>query len=480
MPIQRKQQVLAKIETSEGTAATLAGSDAVQIFDPTPPQDTVEVQTRVPAGPTLSRDFAPIGRQSRALSFRTDFRGSGSTGTAPDFARFLLASGYKQTAALRVLTLGSVTGIGFQIGEIVNQTSTNRGVVVGILTASNAPLHRTTTTGHKLVVAVITGTLGTAATTGESSGSTSTASAAGDYTGFSYQPTAEKLVNLTCAAWSNTNPPAVGDVLKVQHASSGILLATVQIVRDNSAGAFTNIDVVFLHGQPGFDATAANNELLSPEGETAVLNAAPTQTRTPSLTIRHNLDGRQRDLVGGRGDFTLEGDAGGPMQFAWQFSGDLVDAVDAPQVTTTGLSAVRPPRMLGAFLCYGLGAELYRLPTKRVSLANGGTVSPNLDGNRDGGSTGSNVADRDPTISVTVDNVNGAFDWELARKNGTPVRAAFLLGTAQGNIVAIVAPTCQVTELTFGEQDGVSTVEATLAPRRIQESGDDELYVAQL
>ena len=64
MPIQRKQQILAKTETSEGVSSNPGASDAVQVFDPTI-ADTVEVQDRVPAGPTLSRDFAPIGRQTR-------------------------------------------------------------------------------------------------------------------------------------------------------------------------------------------------------------------------------------------------------------------------------------------------------------------------------------------------------------------------------------------------------------------------------
>lgn len=481
MPVNRKQQVLAKVETSEGVAATLAAGDAVLVFDPAL-SDNVDIQDRVPAGPTLSRDFTPVGRQTRQLTFRSDFRGSGDTSiaiTEPDFAKFLKACGYK-TSTLTMLTLGAVTGTGFQLGEIVSQSAgAIRGVVVGILHGvhpNKTPQMRTTTNGAFLVIATIVGTFTAAATTGESSASTSTASAAAAYEGVGYQPTSEKLMNMATAAWAGGAPAAVGEVLKVE-SPAGTVVGAVQIIRDN--GSFTNIDVSLLFLNAGASIVSGTT-LRSAANGTTTLSADPTQTATPSLTVRHNLDGRQRDLLGARGDFTLEGEAGGPMQFSWTFSGDLSAGVDAPPIVTTGLSTIRPPRLLGAICVYGNGTGLFRLPTKRVSLSNGGTVNPNLDANRAGGATGSNVTDRDPSFQVTVDQVHSAFDWEAARNNGTTIRVAFLLGTAQGNLVALVAPICQVTEVALAEGEGIATFDVTLRPRRIQESGDDELYIAQL
>jgi hypothetical protein len=477
MPLMRKQQVLSKLETNEGTSSAPGAVDAEQVFEPQL-SDSAEIQSRVPAGPTLSRDFEPVGREQRQLTFRTDFRGSGSTGTAPSLGKYLQACGWKPSV-LKQVTIGAVTGIGFQVGEIVSQSSgTIRGVVVGILTAGNAPQHRTTTSGHRLLVAVIVGTFTAAATTGESSGSTSTASAVADYVSqFCYQPTSQKLVRLQTAAWS-AGTIAAGDTLKIENATTGALLGAVQIDNLTSQTDF-EATILFLQ-DGGWHATPATNRLRAPNGtDTALLSAAPTATKTPSMTHRHNLDGRQRDLVGSRGDFSLEGEAGGPMQFSWTWTGDVVPAVDAPPIATSGLSTVRPPRLLGAFLCYGTGTEIYRLATKRIVVNNGGTVNPNLDGNRAGGATGSNVIDRAPTIVATTDVVNSAFDWEAARRNGTAIRAAFILGTTQGNIVAIVAPLCQVTDLAIANADGIAAFDVTLSPRRILESGDDELYIAQ-
>lgn len=474
MPVNRKQQVLAKIETTEGTSSSPGASDAIQVFDPAL-TDSVEVQDRVPAGPTLSRDFAPIGRQTRQITFRSDLRGSGDTSipiTEPEWGKLIKACGYK-LSTLRKLTCAAVSsGNGFHPGEIVQQSSgAIRGVVVACIRAG-AFIQRANTTGDLVYVAEIVGTFTAASTTGESSGSVSIMSAAAAAEGVGYQPTSEKLVNITTAAWTGSAPANEGDVLKVE-SPSGTVVGAVQIINDN--GTFTDMDVTLLFG------TMANgNTLRSPGNGTTTINTGPTQTSTPSLTVRHNLDGRQRDLLGARGDFTCEGEVGQPMQFSWTFSGDLGSALDTPAVPTTGLSTIRPPRLLGAFCLYGLGAEVYRLTTKRVSLSNGGVVNPNLDANRAGGATGSNVTDRDPSFTVTVDQVHGAFDWEAARNAGTVIRVAFLLGTTAGNMMALVAPICQVTEIAQGESDGIATFDVTLRPRRILESGDDELFLVQL
>lgn len=474
MPVNRKQQVLVKQEVSEGTSSSPGASDAVQVFDPAL-SDSVDVQDRTPAGPSLSRDFAAVGRQTRQLTFRSDLRGSGDTSipiTEPEFGRLLKASGFR-ASTFKKLTLGAVTGTGFQVGEQVTQSSgTIIGVVVGIM-QGGVPVHRTTTTGALLCVAVLAGTFTAAATTGSSSGSTSTASAVADYEGVCYQPTSQKLVNVTTAAWTGTAPAAVGEIMKVE-SPAGTQVGAVQIINNN--GSFTDMDVTLLFGTMlnGYTLRAANGT------GTTTINAAPTQVRTPSLTITHNLDGRLRELLGARGTFTLEGEVGQPMQFSWTFNGDIGASSDTPAVATTGLSTIRPPRLLGAFCCYGLGAETYRLPTKRVAVDLGATVNPNLDANRAGGATGSNVTDRDPAITATVDQVQGAFDWEAARSNGTPIRAAFILGTTPGNIMVIVAPICQVTEAPFGDADGIATFDVALKPRRVQESGDDELFIAQL
>lgn len=476
MAINRKQQLLAEIESTEGGGATFTSASAIQAFEPSL-SDTVDVPDRVPAGPTLSRDYAVVGRKTRTVSFRSDLRGSGSTGTAPDFARLLQACGFK-ASTLIVVTLGAVTSTvgGFQLGEQVYQgasyaAATAVAVVVGILTSGNAPLDAGTASGQKLILAVVSGTVANAATTGYGSGATSTVSGQAAYTGFGYQPTSEKLVNVTSGAYTGTPPAALGEVLSIERA--GAKVGALQIITNNSG--FVDLNATLLWG------TLLNGDTLRSAGNgTATVSASPTQVRTPSLALRHNLDGRNRDLNGSRGDFSLEGEVGAPMQFSWTFSGDPGAASDAPPLATTGLSTVRPPRLLGAIVSYRSGTTKRRIPTKRVNVQLGASVNPNLDANRAGGATGSNVTDRDPAFQVTVDQVHSDLDWEALRDNGTVVGLALVLGDTQGNIVSLVVPVGQVTEVAFGDADGVATFEVTIKPRRIRESGDDEFYIVQI
>lgn len=475
MPVTRKQQILAKTEVSEGASSNPGAPDAVLVFDPQL-NDTADVLDRVPSGPTLSRDFTPVGRKTRTLTFKSDFRGSGditSPITEPDFGRFLKSCGYKLGLTQIIQVSTTPLGGGFMLGEVVQDAGGARGVVIGLGTGAGLLLGtRMAVSGGFLVVAVLSGTFASGTIGGESSTSLASTSSVANYDGLVYQPTSEKVMQVTTGAWTGTSPAAAGEVLAVE--VSGVVVGAVQIVRDNGS-TFVDMDVTQLHG-----LIASGNTLRSAGGGTATISAAPVQTRTPSLTIAHNLDGRRRDLLGARGSFTLEGEVGQPMQFSWSFSGDLGTAQDLPQIVTTGLSAIRPPRLLGAIVAYGIGAQVHRLPTKRVSVDNGGQVNPNLDVNRPGGATGSNVTDRDPSIQIAVDQVHSAFDWESARDNGTLVRFSAVLGSVAGNIVTISAPQCQVTEVSQSDADGVATFDITMKPRRVLESGDDELFFGQL
>jgi hypothetical protein len=483
MPLTRKQQILAKIETSLGVDATPGASDAVLVYDPTIADD-VATTDRVPAGSTLSRDFVPIGRKSRTITFTSDLRGSADTSipvTVPEWGTLLTASAYKFVQPVTI-PVSALTGTGFQVGEIVQKGSTIRGIVIGLF-VGGVLTSRLTASGN-VIVCPIQGTWTSSGTvTGESSGTSATIGTVVNYAGLSYVPTSQNLINVTTGAWSPL-VPAVGDVLRVR--SGTVVVGFVQVIADNSAGAFTNLDVTLLSGGIANGNVLATGDTV---GNTATINASPTMIRTPSLTIRHNLDGRQRGLVGARGDFELRGEAGGPMTFNWTFTGDPGTSVDALPVATAGLSSIRPPRLLGAIAAYGrtvnvpngdTAVDFVRLPTKSVGLQAGNTISPNLDANSAGGSTGANVTDRDPQLSATVDQIHSAFDWESFRDNALAVRMAILAGTTPGQICGFVAPNCQVLEVANSDADGVAAWDLNMRPRRVLEGGEDEIVIFQL
>tara|TARA_R110000796_G_scaffold229663_2_gene347057 strand:+ start:1643 stop:3070 length:1428 start_codon:yes stop_codon:yes gene_type:complete len=475
MPITRKQQVLAKLETTEGGGPPTAFDldDALQVFDPSI-SDSVDTIDRVPAGPTLSRDFVPIGRKTREITFTSDFRGGAVIATAPEWGQLIRACGYKkaETTDVRLLlcTLaGTITGE-FQVAETISQTSgTKVGVVLGCFTAAGAPKATADTATDYMIVAEVTGTLATGAVDGDASGADDTAMTVAVTTNHhAYMPTSLKLVEIEDSGnW--TNNPVVGNTISSTRA--GTLVGSAQVISVTA----TTATVSLLWG-----SLASGDVITTGAVANGTLDSAPVMTRTPSLALRHNLDGRNRLLNGARGSFSCSGEVGAPMSFSWTFTGDPGTDVDAVAIATSGLGATRAPRLLGAICTYGEGANLRNLQTKSVNFDNAGTVSPNLDANSAGGATGANITDRDSTITVQVDNVNGTMDWEAIRDAGTVVRAAFLIGTTPGNIMSLVAPNCQVTDVSLADSDGVSVFDVTLRPRRINESGDDDLFFSQL
>jgi hypothetical protein len=366
-----------------------------------------------------------------------------------------------------------VTFQGFQLGEKVTQSGgAIIGVVIGCFTSANVPKATASASGDYIVVGELVGTFTAASTTGDASASVSTMSAAAaQTTAHSYIPTSEKLVNVTNALWSAGPTSAdAGDVLEVWNAG-GDIVGSVQIITVNTTDR--DFDVTLLWGE-----MLDTHELSDGTNTAAITTVA--MSRTPSIAMQHNFDGRNRALNGSRGTFTMQGDVGAPITITWTFTGDVGTDADAPAIVTSGLSSVRAPRLLGAFCIYGTGADQRALQTKSVSFDNAGTVSPNLDANRAGGSTGSNITDRDSSFTVTVDMTHGTMDWEALRDAGTVVRVGFLLGSVAGNIMSLVAPNCQVTEVSLGDADGIGTFDVTLKPRRIAESGDDDVFISQL
>ena len=133
-----KRQIAAKIETEEGVAEELSEADAKLLaFDP---KITFEPE-RLPqtASPSsLSKRGKLTGKIPAAFTFMLQLRGSGTLGTASEWAKILRACGIAESA-LKSVAIGAVTGGPFLHGEtITGSISSAQGRVV-IETATGAP-----------------------------------------------------------------------------------------------------------------------------------------------------------------------------------------------------------------------------------------------------------------------------------------------------------------------------------------------------
>lgn len=92
----RKRCILAKIEAEEGTAETLTNADGgILVYEPklVTPANWFE---RDFVRATLSRGPGVHGTRPLQLTFRTELRGSGTVGAAPDWGKYLQACGFDE------------------------------------------------------------------------------------------------------------------------------------------------------------------------------------------------------------------------------------------------------------------------------------------------------------------------------------------------------------------------------------------------
>lgn len=459
MPIEAKHLILTKIETSQGVDASPGASDVVAIFTPKV-TDSYDIQRRQPAGFSLSQDVNPVGRNTRQVTFVQDFAGSGALGTAPPWGKHVRACGMRELDT-DALTISTVVGK-IQMGEPVQVTgdATRWGIAIG----------SAATGATALTVAWMAGTKPTAsdALTGMASGATC------DVDGIAtrskaYRPDSTALVEVVVASWAGGSAPVVGAHLVVVFAGEIVGGGTVF-----SKTSDTQFKIAMQWG-----SIAAAVTLRTAAAATTTVTTV-VQSNVPSLTIVSNLDTLERRVLGARGSWRLTGDNSQALQFEYTFLGQVGPHTDVGAPALTGLSTISPPRLVGAVVGVGIGADFLRLPTKRIELDIAGQVGMRGDANQPGGDIGSDISTRTPLLRATFDKVGFGSANLLSRlQQGTTVRFACKFGTTAGNTMVISAPRCQIENIEDGSDNGIATNIVTLAPKRFTFDGDDEFILAQ-
>lgn len=472
MGLTRKVQILAALEDTEGVAKTLTPSDTTLVFDP----EVSEVATRnerVPASPALGRRKDRVGLTGRQISFGSDF-GGGGVGTAPSWNKFMRSCGF-QEQRVKKYALTSVGSV-FLIGEKVfvqGAEATNYGIALNQLGGSSGNLY----------VAWLVGDAPAGTIEGKGSGATGTAAAPAAQDDFFYNPASLKLAQIQASGgWSSGPTLAVGSVVLAQRGVSGLIVGSGQVKINNStpAGDWDDFEVSITHGD-----IQSGDILITAFGETATVSATPVQTRIPSLTMRHNLDGYARDLIGCRGNFTLEGSAGGPMRLNWTFQGVQASTVDLDFSPGAMFQTNLPPRLRGITANLIVAGSGITIPIRSVSIDMGNVVSLREDAVAAGGQHHAEVTDRDPTFTLTTDKLPVAVvPWVALRDLGSDVIMGLRIGTVGGNILTIVGTAMQIEEPSDEDAQGIAADSITLKPRMmddgvIAEEGNNEIIIAQ-
>lgn len=457
--LNRKHQILAKIETQEGSDASPVGTDAVLVLNADVRYDRA-MQERNATSTTLSREADNVGRSSATATFDVDVRGSGAMGTAPEWGKLARACSMREYAMAR-LTWSATLGAP-RSGETCTQLNSN---AVGVIAYYD---------GTYVYVAERSGLFTTNAPdtiTCASSGAQGTATAISRVSqGMGYLPDSERavLVTLTVAGWTG-GTPAVGQTITFTSGST-----------TTSQGIIRAVDADEVWVEPFYGFPGVNDTIATSDSKTGTVHAstAPYQTWTPSLTIYSNKDTFRRKLVGCRGNLTMEASASESCKFGFTFTGEIGGHGPSGLLTPTYSTTQSVLRAVSSNLTLD-GTTSFIVQSFNLDMGNNVVLRP--DANQAEGQRGTFVTGRDPTLTVSLEAVHPGVEDFFSHWSGQTMMTFYArLGSSAGNRVIVAAPNCQVQNVEDGDQDGIMTFTVTLKPRRTTSNGDDEILLASM
>lgn len=200
---------------------------------------------------------------------------------------------------------------------------------------------------------------------------------------------------------------------------------------------------------------------------------APEASPFESLTMYFHHDGQLHKLTGARGTFSMDMSAGGIPHFNFTFTG-LYNIPTSTADATPTFTAFQVPKAVN-----DTNTTAFTLHTVSCNV-----ISATFD-------MACNVVYRNVVNSESVELIDRAPSGQLvfeaptiATKNwfatalaSTTGAMSMVHGSTAGNIVTIGAPNAQLVSPTYGESDGVSTIQTGLSfvPGS---SGNDEFTIA--
>ena len=148
--------ITAKIETTYGTDAAPAATDAILVQEPTPPaSEGLRMNERPVVSANISPKQAIYGGRLATVSFKAEIKGSGTAGTAPELDALFQSCGFASTivASTSVTYNPASTGhksctIYYYLDGTLHKLTGCRGTVSFALETGALPMASFTMTGH--------------------------------------------------------------------------------------------------------------------------------------------------------------------------------------------------------------------------------------------------------------------------------------------------------------------------------------------
>ena len=245
-------------------------------------------------------------------------------------------------------------------------------------------------------------------------------------------------------------------------AEKAVISFSVELAGSGAAGTANQGLSVFLKSC-GFSETVASGTSVT---------YAPVSSSFSSCTIGTNIDGTNHQITGARGTFSIEMSLNEIPMVNFEFTGKYNNPAAVTQSTMTYQNQASPVLFKqGNTTAFQLMGNSAALESWSLEL-NNEIVHRNLVG----GTEEVLITDRKPAGSCTIEApALGSFNyWTKATAEATGTNT-LQHGQTAGNIVTISAPYTDIQAPTYGDSDGIVTLEIPFACT--PSSGNDELSI---
>lgn len=227
--------------------------------------------------------------------------------------------------------------------------------------------------------------------------------------------------------------------------------------------AYTALKVATLTGNFSAPALDTGDEYQIPKN--ALYKPTSDQSLIKSLTIYAYMDGVLFKILGARGTFTYQAQAGGPGKFSFTFTGVFSGKSDAavPDVSSN-VDATRPPiwRNPGQYAHWHgeFSIDRVRYPVRQFSFDNGTPAAYVDNPNAAEGFDPAVIVRRQMRGSIDpLATLVATRDMMTTLRSGATHLLHKRMGDTAGNRVAFTLPTIQQTQNNPGDREGLMTEE---------------------
>lgn len=336
-----------ELQPAVATSTILSAANAtVDVKDPKFDFNVEEYERELNSG-NLSPQQAITGKISATVSFAVEMSGTSTAATAPPWAKYMEACGFRL-----VPILGAIWGDGTTTSNGLfggTATGTAKHAYTGQLwqTASAAKviriIHDTYEGQDQVFYEAVTGSPASADVYWPTTSDVTVgplmrldAGQPGTQKGFALVPTSQAISTVTTASGTGTN--SLGHIFV--GGTSGAVIEALEAITDGTLRKFRILD-----GVPTSTGETFTNKTGT--GSFATSSGTWAQTDFPSLTIALAEDGTIKIAKGCRGTVSISAEPGQPTFLNFTFTGLLSSIQDGTAVTGVTRVSKVPPKLQG-------------------------------------------------------------------------------------------------------------------------------------